>query len=221
MPQVELTIDGKQAVVPMGSTILDAAKSVGVEIPTLCYLHLHDTAMHNQPASCRICVVEVAGRKNLAPACATPVTAGMEVKTHTTRVLEARKMVLELLLSDHPKDCLACTKAGDCELQDMARQLGIRSVEIGEDGAQSSYEVDYGQSIVRDLNKCIRCRRCETMCNEVQKVGALSGINRGFEAAVAPAFELALSETVCTQCGQCTAVCPTGALTEKENINDV
>ena len=221
MPQIELTIDGERAAVPMGSTILEAAQSIGIKIPTLCYLNLHDTPMKNQTASCRICMVEVSGRKNLAPACATPVIEGMEVKTHTTRVLEARKAVLELLLSDHPNDCLRCIKSGDCELQKMAVQLGVRQVEIGKEGAKSTYPIDQGKGIVRDLNKCILCRRCETMCSEVQQIGVLSGINRGFEAAVAPAFELALSETLCTQCGQCTAVCPTGALTERENISEV
>lgn len=221
MSQVKLTIDGKIAEVEIGSSILQAAQSVGVDIPTLCYLNLHGTKMENNTASCRICVVEVEGRKNLAPACATPVTDGMVVKTNTMRVIHARRMVLELMLSDHPKDCLSCTKVGDCELLDLAERFGIRHIEIGKEGAQSTYSMDSGVSIVRDANKCIMCRRCETMCTKVQSVGALSAIHRGFEAVVAPAFEMELSETVCTHCGQCIAVCPTGALTEKENVNDV
>lgn len=221
MSHVKLTIDGKIAEVETGSSILQAAQSVGVTIPTLCYLNLHGTKMKNNTASCRICVVEVEGRKNLAPACATPVTEGMIVKTNTVRVLHARKMVLELMLSDHPKDCLVCTKLGDCELLEMAERFGIRQVEIGKEGAQSTYPVDSGIAIVRDMGKCIMCRRCETMCNKVQSVGALSAINRGFDAVIGTAFELELAETVCTYCGQCVAVCPTGALTEKENINDV
>ncbi|MEE1071999.1 MAG: NADH-dependent [FeFe] hydrogenase, group A6 [Cellulosilyticum sp.] len=221
MAQVNVTIDGKVAHVEQGSTILQAAQSVDIKIPTLCYLNLHDTNMENKTASCRICVVEVEGRKNLAPACATPVMEGMVVKTNTLRVINARKKVLELMLSDHPKDCMACTKLGDCELLQMAERFGIRELEIGKDGAQSTYKKDIGVAIQRDMDKCIMCRRCETMCRQVQSVEALSGINRGFDAVVAPAFEVPLMETKCVQCGQCVAVCPTGALTEKEYTDEV
>lgn len=221
MSQVKLTIDGKVAEVEMGSSILQAARSVGVNIPTLCYLNLHDTKMESNTASCRICVVEIEGRRNLAPACATPVTEGMVVKTNTMRVLHARKAVLELILSDHPKDCLGCTKAEDCELLTLAQRFGIRKIEFDKGGAQSTYPIDSGIAIVRDMDKCIMCRRCESMCTKVQTVGALSGINRGFEAVVAPPFGMELADTICTQCGQCVAVCPTGALTERENVNDV
>ncbi|MBQ1274312.1 MAG: iron hydrogenase small subunit [Cellulosilyticum sp.] len=221
MAQVNVTIDGKVAHVEQGSTILQAAQSVDIKIPTLCYLNLHDTNMENKTASCRICVVEVEGRKNLAPACATPVMEGMVVKTNTLRVINARKKVLELMLSDHPKDCMACTKLGDCELLQMAERFGIRELEVGKDGAQSTYKKDIGVAIQRDMDKCIMCRRCETMCRQVQSVQALSGINRGFDAVVAPAFEVPLMETKCVQCGQCVAVCPTGALTEKEYTDEV
>ena len=221
MAQVNVTIDGKVAHVEQGSTILQAAQSVDIKIPTLCYLNLHDTNMENKTASCRICVVEVEGRKNLAPACVTPVMEGMVVKTHTIRVINARKKVLELMLSDHPKDCMACTKLGDCELLQMAERFGIRELEIGKEGAQSTYKKDIGVAIQRDMDKCIMCRRCETMCRQVQSVEALSGINRGFDAVVAPAFEVPLMETKCVQCGQCVAVCPTGALTEKEYTDEV
>lgn len=220
MSQVSLTIDDKQVVIEQGKTILDAAKLVGVDIPTLCYLHLEETVMENKPASCRICVVEVEGRKNLAPACATPVSEGMVVRTNTIKVLKARKTVMQLLLSDHPKDCLSCVKAGHCELQRMAERLGVRNEKF-KDGVQSTYVQDIGLSIVRDMDKCIMCRRCETICNKVQGVGALSGVDRGFIATVSPAFNLPLNETVCVNCGQCVAVCPTGALTERENIQEV
>lgn len=221
MSEVQLTIDGQEVIVAAYSTILQAARQIGIQIPTLCYYHLEETAMKNQVASCRICVVEVEGRRNLAPACATPVTEGMVVKTNTLRVLEARKTILSLLLSDHPQDCLACTKAGNCELQDMAQRLGMRKQAVSKEKAQSSYPLDVGLVIVRDMDKCIRCRRCETVCREIQSVGALSGVRRGFESVVMPAFENPLAKTNCVQCGQCVVVCPTGALTEREAIDDV
>ncbi len=221
MSEMKITIDDTQVLVSPGTTILEAAKKIGVQIPTLCHLDLHDTKMVNQSASCRICVVEVEGRRNLAPACATPVTDGMVVNTRSIKVLNSRRIVLELLLSDHPKDCLICEKSGNCELQDLAITFGIRELTVGKDGAQSTYRKDISEAIVRDMDKCIMCRRCETMCNKVQSVGALSGINRGFDAVVAPAFEVDLADSVCTHCGQCVAVCPTGALSEKEHIWNV
>jgi len=221
MSDLKITIDGRETCVRAGATILEAAKTVGVHIPTLCHLDLHDTKMVNQAASCRICVVEVDGRRNLAPACATPVTDGMIVNTRSVKVLNARKVVLELLLSDHPKDCLVCEKSGCCELQDLAVKFGVREIKIGKDGEQSTYPKDESKAIVRNMDKCIMCRRCETMCNKVQTVGALSGINRGFNAVVSTAFEVDLIDSVCTHCGQCVAVCPTGALSEKEHAWDV
>ncbi len=212
---INLNIDGKYVKVPKGATILDAAKQLGIEIPTLCHLDLHDLGVVNKAASCRICVVEVKGRRNLAPACATPVTEGMEVHTNTMRVLNARKTVLELLLSDHPKDCLTCAKSGQCDLQELAERFCLRENRY-EGGSQSTYKKDISPAIARDMDKCVMCRRCETMCNEVQTVGALSGVNRGFNAVVAPAFDMPLEESVCTFCGQCVAVCPTGALVERD-----
>lgn len=210
MALINITIDEHQIVVPKGETILDAAKKLHIEIPTLCYLNLPEMHVNNKAASCRICVVEVEGRHNLAPACSTPATEGMIVKTHTPRVLKARKTVLELLLSDHPKDCLVCGKSGNCELQDLTDKFGVRKIHY--EGDMSSYPKDISAGIIRDLDKCVMCRRCETMCNEVQTVGVLSAINRGFDAVVSPAFEMPLNDSVCTFCGQCVAVCPTGAL---------
>lgn len=200
---------------------MDAAKQLGINIPTLCHLRLEHLGVNHCPASCRICVVEVEGRGNLAPACSTACTDGMRVKSSSMRVLNARKTVLELMLSNHPKDCLTCAKSGVCDLQHMAIQLGIRHVYGDQKAQMSSHKLDISSSIIRDANKCIMCRRCETMCNDIQSVGALHASGRGFDTVVAPAFNLPLSETVCTHCGQCVAVCPTGALTEVDHTQGV
>ncbi len=217
METVKLTIDNKAIEVPKGTTIYKAAKQLGIDIPVLCYMELKDLNIENKPAGCRICVVEVEGRRNLAPSCSTDCYEGMVVKTHTGRVINARRTILELILSDHPKDCLSCAKSGRCELQDMAVKLGIREIPGEEYAEMSTYRVDTSPSIIRDLDKCIMCRRCEMMCNKVQTVGALNAVNRGFEAVVAPAFEQNLEKSTCTYCGQCVAVCPTGALTEVDH----
>ncbi|MDP4281071.1 MAG: NADH-dependent [FeFe] hydrogenase, group A6 [Bacteroidota bacterium] len=219
MELVKLTIDGKETEVEKGTTILQAAKTVGIDIPTLCFFELKDMHIENRPGSCRICVVEVQGRRNLAPACTTRADNGMVVKTHSIRVLNARRTVLELILSDHPAECLTCPKAGNCELQKLAEQLGVR--EIPYQGAQSTYRKDTSPAIIRNVDKCIMCRRCEMMCNDVQTVGALSAVNRGFMAVVAPAFEMNLEKSPCTYCGQCVSVCPTGALTEVDHSRNV
>jgi len=212
---IKVIVDGKEVQVPKGATILAAAKSLGIDIPTLCHLQMGGNDYVNDCASCRICVVEVEGRRNLAPACATPVFEGMNVTTNTMKVMQKRKTVLELLLSDHPKDCLACSKNGECDLQDLSVQFGVREIRF--EGEESTYRKDYSPSIIRDMDKCIMCRRCETMCNTVQTVGALSGANRGFESVVAPAFDQNLEDSVCTYCGQCVAVCPVGALHENDH----
>jgi len=219
MTTVTITIDSKETTVSPGTTILEAAQGVGIGIPTLCHLDLHRMDVKNQPASCRLCVVEVEGRRNLAPACATPVTEGMVVKSRSPRVLGARKAVLELLLSDHPRDCLVCAKSGDCELQELAEKFGLREVRF--QGAMSTYRKDDTPAIVRDMDKCVMCRRCDTMCNVVQECGVLAGVNRGFSSVVAPPYDLTLDETVCTNCGQCVAVCPVGALMEKDQTAEV
>ena len=219
MEMVKLTIDGKTVEVEKNTTILKAAKDAGIDIPTLCYFQLKDMEIENRPGGCRICVVEIAGRRNLAPACTTTVTPGMVVNTHSIRVLNARRTVLELIISDHPAECLTCAKSGNCELQDIAQKLGVR--EIPFQGAQSTYRKDTSPAIIRDVDKCIMCRRCEMMCNEVQTVGALSAVNRGFMAVVAPAFEMNLEKSPCTYCGQCVSVCPTGALTEVDHSRQV
>ncbi|WP_294139743.1 NADH-dependent [FeFe] hydrogenase, group A6 [uncultured Sanguibacteroides sp.] len=214
---ITLKIDNREVSVPKGTTILEAARGMGIDIPTLCYMNLKDLCIQNIPASCRICVVEVEGRKNLAPSCATKCENGMNVRTNTIRVLNARRVVLELMLSDHPSDCLVCPKSGKCDLQTIAIKLGIREIPFA--GAQTTYRVDESPSIRRDMSKCIYCRRCETMCNEVQTVGALSAANRGFGSVVMPAFDQNLKDSECTFCGQCVAVCPVGALTEIDHTN--
>ncbi|MCM8711407.1 NADH-dependent [FeFe] hydrogenase, group A6 [Clostridium sp. SYSU_GA19001] len=220
MSLVTVTINNRQVQVEEGTTILEAAKLLNIKIPTLCHLNLHDTKMVNQTASCRVCMVEVEGRRNLAPSCATPVYDKMVVRTDSLRAINARRTVVELLLSDHPKDCLTCAKNTDCELQQIAADLGVRDIPYK--GEMSTYEIDDSSySIVRNLDKCILCRRCETMCNKVQTVNVLSGVDRGFQTVVAPAFNLPMTETSCTFCGQCVAVCPTAALTEVSNIPKV
>ena len=222
---INLTIDNIPVQVEPGTTILKAARKAGINIPTLCYFELDGMKFENKPGGCRVCVVEVVKdfngkpRRNLAPACATDCVEGMEVLTHSPRVINARKTVVELILSDHPNDCLQCEKNGDCELQSLAKRLGIK--EIPFKGSQSTYRKDSTLSVMRDMDKCVMCRRCETMCNKFQSVGALSAVNRGFQAVVAPAFEQNLGDSSCINCGQCVQVCPVGALTLVDNIGDV
>lgn len=216
---IKLTIDNKPVEVAEGTTILKAARQAGIHIPTLCYFELAGMNFENKPGGCRVCVVEVAGRRNLAPACATDCMEGMVVFTHSQRVINARRTVVELILSDHPTDCLTCAKSGQCELQKLAQNLGIR--EIPFKGEQSTYRMDMSPSIIRDVDKCIMCRRCENICNNIQSVGALSAVNRGFQAVVATAFEQDMVDSPCTMCGQCVQVCPVGALSEVDDTRNV
>lgn len=209
---INLTIDGQHLSVPEGTTILDAAKKLNLSIPTLCYLKLDKINYVNKVASCRVCVVEVEGRRNLAPSCATPVTEGMVVKTNTKRVLASRRKNLELLISNHPLECLTCAKSTDCELQSLVWEFGFSKEKYH--GERSSFPIDRGSgALKRDPNKCIMCRRCETMCNEIQTVGALTAFGRGFNAVVAPAEMQPIVNSNCVFCGQCISVCPTAALT--------
>ncbi|MCY6354965.1 NADH-dependent [FeFe] hydrogenase, group A6 [Clostridium sp. ZS2-4] len=213
MSLVTLTINDREVQVEEGTTILKAAEKLDIHIPVLCHFKLHDDRTINDPGSCRVCVVEVEGRRNLAPACSTPVTNAMNIKTNSIRAIKARRAVVELLLSDHPKECLLCEKNMHCELQSLAAELGIR--EIRYEGKTTNFPTDNSSySIIRNMDKCVLCRRCETMCNDVQMCNVLSGINRGFNTVVAPAFNMSLAESNCTFCGQCVAVCPTAALTE-------
>lgn len=220
MDQVKLTIDKREVVVDKGTTILKAAQKIGISIPTLCFYEKKRQNFQNKPGACRICVVEVENRKNLAPACITECMDGMVVNTKSMRVLNARRTVLELILSDHPADCLQCAKNGNCELQELAIRLGIRETPF-KGGEQSQYQIEISPSIIRDMNKCVMCRRCETVCNELQTVGALSAIERGFPAVVSTAFSQHLEDSPCTFCGQCLVACPVGAITAVDHTSKV
>ena len=214
---INLTIDRHTVRVPQGTSILDAATAIGISIPALCHIDLKGTCVKNAPAACRLCVVEVEGRRNLAPACATQCAEGMVVRTNTERVLRARKTVAELILSDHPNDCLTCPKCDDCELQRLVARFNIRKMTYK--GEQSVRKKEQTAAISRNMDKCVLCRRCESVCHQVQSVGVLGAVRRGFETTIAPTFDKMFAETDCTYCGQCVAVCPTGALTERDNTD--
>ena len=209
---VTLTIDGQKVTAPADATILEAAKLVGINIPTLCYHPLL-----RPEGSCRVCVCKVTKARSFIPACIAKVSEGMEVFTNDPEVLEARKNIVELLLANHPADCLACSRSGNCELQRVANNLGIRRVRY----EYNRPEMEKDQSnpcIERDPSKCILCGRCVRMCAEVQGVSIYSFAYRGLNARVTPAFNLGLGEVSCTFCGQCRKVCPTGAITLKSDI---
>jgi iron-only hydrogenase group A len=210
-----LTIDNKRVEVPEGTNILDAARKAGVHIPTLCYLERVQAI-----GSCRVCLVEVEGAKTLTASCVTPADEGMKVQTNSRRVREARRNVVELILSDHEGDCQLCDRNGDCELQTVSRELGIR--EINYSGAKSRRRTDSSTpALVRDTAKCISCRRCVTVCTQTQGVAAIFPQGRGFNSVIGPAFASDLGDVVCVQCGQCAAVCPVGAIGERDNIDRV
>lgn len=217
---INFKINDIELSVPKGTTILQAANQINIKIPTLCHLDLHDIKFLNKLASCRVCVVEDLKSGKMFPACATPVKEGMDIKTDSPRAVKSRRAIVELLLSDHPNSCLTCAKNLDCQLQSIAHDLGVR--EIPYTGEMRELPIDKDSySIVRDPNKCILCRRCETMCNEVQTVGALAEVGRGFYTHVGSTFNRSMFETTCTFCGQCVSVCPTGALTEVSNVTKV
>lgn len=217
---INFKINDIELSVPKGTTILQAANQIDIKIPTLCHLDLHDIKFLNKLASCRVCVVEDLKSGKMFPACATPVKEGMDIKTDSPRAVKSRRAIVELLLSDHPNSCLTCAKNLDCQLQSIAHDLGVR--EIPYTGEMRHLPIDNDSySIVRDPNKCILCRRCETMCNEVQTVGALAEVGRGFYTHVGSTFNRSMFETTCTFCGQCVSVCPTGALTEVSNVRKV
>ncbi|MBF0244309.1 MAG: (2Fe-2S)-binding protein, partial [Planctomycetes bacterium] len=217
---INLTINGQSVTVEENLSILHAAEKLGICIPTLCHMEWDCFGLEHVTGSCRICVVEIEGRPNLAPSCCTPATEGMVVRTNTIRAINARRTILDLLLSNHPKDCLICEKNQSCTLQKLAAEFGLHRILY--DGERAKHPVDIeNRSIVRDPNKCIMCRRCETACNRIQTVGILSATRRGFQSVVMPTAERKLADTKCTFCGQCVTVCPVGALTEMNYVFDV
>lgn len=216
MEMVTLTINGQTVQAPKNSTILDAARSAGIYIPTLC----HHPELAPEGA-CRLCVVEASGARSLVASCVYPVAEGMVVKTNTPKVRAARRMVVELLLANHPKDCLSCQKSGDCELQKIAADLGLRKIRF-EGGARKAHTIDGSNPcLVRDQEKCILCGRCIRVCRDVQGMNVYSFANRGFDTIVSTAFESDLGEVACSYCGQCASVCPTGAIVERDDTEKV
>lgn len=212
---VNLSIDGKQISVNEGTTILMAARQNGIDIPTLCFLK--DI---NEVGDCRMCIVEVEGRRGFVTSCIEKVAEGMVVRTNSPEIIEARRTVLDLILSNHHRDCLTCTRNGNCELQALAEKLNVTKVEY--EGEMLEHKIDdKSPSIVRDFNKCVLCRRCVATCKKVQGIGAIDSANRGFESCVSTVYGESLNDVDCTLCGQCIMSCPVGALKEKDNTAEV
>ena len=212
---IRITIDGIETEVPENMTVLEAARTVGIDIPTLCFLK--DI---NEVGDCRMCLVEVEGARGFVPSCMQKVSEGMVVRTNTPEVNEARKNVLELILSAHERKCLSCIRNGNCELQKLAERFGITDVEF--EGETNNKTIDdKSTSIVRNTAKCVLCRRCTATCQQIQEIGAIECVNRGFESKISTVGDKSLADVNCTFCGQCIQNCPTAALHEKENIEDV
>ncbi len=215
MNNVTLTIDGIKVTVPSNYTVLEAAREANINIPTLCYLK--DV---QQIGACRMCLVDVVGGRGLQAACVSPVSDGMVVRTNTEKIRKSRKTILELLLSNHNRECTSCVRSANCELQALCNEYGVKDYPY--DGAHSETKLDEpSPSIVRDNSKCISCRRCVATCNKVQKIGAIGVSKRGINTTVGSIFGRSLVDSPCINCGQCILACPVGALHEKESISDV
>lgn len=215
METIKLKINGIEVTAPKGSTILEAARLAHIEIPTLCFLK-----EINEIGACRVCIVELKNGK-LVTSCVYPAEDGMEVFTNTPKVMDSRKKTIQLLLSNHNRSCLSCVRSGHCELQELARELGVED-EGYYDGETTLSEIDTSAAhMIRDNSKCILCRRCVAVCSEVQGIGVIGANNRGFATEIGSAFGMGLGETSCVSCGQCIAVCPTGALQEKDCTSEV
>ncbi|GAB4267318.1 NADH-dependent [FeFe] hydrogenase, group A6 [Thermincola ferriacetica] len=212
---ITLSIDGQKVEVEPGTSILEAARLNGIYIPTLCYLK-----ELNEIGACRVCLVEIKGARTLQPSCTYPVAQGMEVFTHSPRVIKARKLVLELYLSNHPFECLTCVRNQRCELQSLAERYHVRHLKVH--GELKRYPIDdQSPAMVREPSKCIVCRRCIRVCKDVQEIGIYQLVERGFDTVASPAFKKSLAETPCIYCGQCLQLCPTAAIHEKEDLEAV
>ena len=216
MENITIKINGMEVTAPQGSTILEAARLAHIEIPTLCFLK-----EINAIGACRICVVEVKGARSLVASCVYPINEGMEVFTNTPRVLESRKKTLQLILSNHERKCLSCVRSGNCELQQLAKQLGVDDEDFYQGEMSPAMLDETAAHMIRDNSKCILCRRCSAVCEKVQGIGVIGANDRGFATHIGSAFEMDLASTSCVSCGQCIAVCPTGALREKDSTDAV
>ena len=216
---VNIKINGIECSVEEGTTILEAARANGIRIPTLCWLK--DI---NEIGACRICVVEMTGARSLVASCMYPISKfdeGKNILTNSPAVLDSRRMTLELLLSNHKKECLYCSRSGSCELQTLCQELGVKH-EPAFDGVRNEYEIDDSAAhMTRDNEKCINCRRCIAACTNVQGIGVIGANYRGFKTSIGSPFDMDLADTACVSCGQCIAVCPTGALSEKDDTDKV